>query len=169
MNDSTRFRAGYFLALASALFYALQVVVNKYVISSTAKEKSAMIENIKKYYEDRKEEAKSDEEIEKDVTERLKEEHRQEAEWRLTKDIRDFYHARGETRVHWELSTGADKDAWDACLGRPAEVTREALAAALEKDYVNLFLEAERPCMATLRLESGTLDDVWEIIQTLVR
>ncbi len=65
--------------------------VNKYVISSTAKEKSAMIENIKKYYEERKEEAKSDEEIEKDVTERLKEEHRQEAEWRLTKDIRDFY------------------------------------------------------------------------------
>lgn len=34
MNESTRFRAGYFLALASALFYALQVVVNKYVISS---------------------------------------------------------------------------------------------------------------------------------------
>ena len=77
-------------------------------------------------------------------------------------------YARGETRVHWELSTGADKDAWDACLGRPAEVTREALAAALEKDYVNLFLEAERPCMATLRLGSGTPDDAWEIIQTLV-
>lgn len=65
--------------------------VFKYNITSTAKEKAAMVENIKKYYEDRKEEAKSDEEIEKDITERLKEEHRQEAEWRLGKDIRDFY------------------------------------------------------------------------------
>ncbi|MCR5326029.1 MAG: trigger factor family protein [Bacteroidales bacterium] len=69
-------------------------VVNKYAITSSAKEKASMIENIKKYYADKKEEAKSDEEIEKDVTERLKEEHKQEAEWRLTKDIRDFYVAK---------------------------------------------------------------------------
>ncbi|MBO4670386.1 MAG: trigger factor family protein [Bacteroidales bacterium] len=69
-------------------------VVNKYSITSSAKEKATMIENIKKYYADKKEEAKSDEEIEKDVTERLKEEHRQEADWRLSKDIRDFYVAK---------------------------------------------------------------------------
>ena len=68
--------------------------VNKYSITSSAKEKASMIENIKKYYEEKKEEAKSDEEIEKDVTERLKEEHRQEAEWRLSKDIRAFYVAK---------------------------------------------------------------------------
>ena len=65
--------------------------VYKYSITSSAKEKASMIENIKKYYEDQKKEPKSDEEIEKEVTERLKEEHRQEAEWRLSKDIRDFY------------------------------------------------------------------------------
>lgn len=49
-----------------------------------------MIENLKKYYEGKKEE-KSDEEIEKEVTERLKENYKQEAVWRLSKDIRDFY------------------------------------------------------------------------------
>ena len=66
--------------------------VNKYSITSSAKEKSDMAENMKKFYAERKDaEPKSDEDIEKEVTERLKENHRQEAEWRLSKDIRDFY------------------------------------------------------------------------------
>ena len=68
----------------------------KYSITTSAKEKASAVENVKKYYEERNKdkenpEVKSDEEIEKEVTERLKEEHRQEAEWRLSKDIRDFY------------------------------------------------------------------------------
>ena len=68
----------------------------KYSITTSAKEKAAAVENVKKYYEERNKdkenpEVKSDEDIEKEVTERLKEEHRQEAEWRLSKDIRDFY------------------------------------------------------------------------------
>lgn len=64
----------------------------KYSITTSAKEKTSAIENVKKYYAERKEgEPKSDEDIEKEVTERLKEEHKQEAEWRLSKDIRDFY------------------------------------------------------------------------------
>ena len=75
-------------------------------------------------------------------------------------------YARGGTRIHWELSAGADQDAWDACLGRPAEVTREALETGLEKDYVNLFFDA--PYMATLRLESGPADDAWELVQSLL-
>ena len=65
-------------------------LVNKYNITTSAKEKSEMAENLKKFYEDRKEE-KTDEDIEKEVAERLKENYRQEAEWRLSKDIRDFY------------------------------------------------------------------------------
>ena len=66
--------------------------VVKYSITTSAKEKASMIENMKKFYEENKEaEAKTDEEIEKEVAERLKENHRQEAEWRLSKDIRDFY------------------------------------------------------------------------------
>ena len=67
----------------------------KYNITAGAKEKASMVENLKKFYEERKEkenaEAKSDEEIEKEVAERLKDQNKQEAEWRLSKDIRDFY------------------------------------------------------------------------------
>lgn len=61
-----------------------------YNVTVAAKDKAPMIENLKKYYEEKKEE-KTDEDIEKEVTERMKEQYRQEADWRLSKDIRDFY------------------------------------------------------------------------------
>lgn len=64
--------------------------VNKYAISASAKEKADMTANLKKYYEEKKEE-KSDEDIEKELTERLESEYAQQAEWRLTKDIRDHF------------------------------------------------------------------------------
>ncbi len=78
--------------------------INKYSITSSAKEKSEMVENMKKYYAERKEgEPKTDEEIEKEVTERLKENHRQEAEWRLSKDIRDFYVQKADVKLPEEF------------------------------------------------------------------
>ena len=78
--------------------------VNKYSITSSAKEKADMAENLKKYYETRKEqEPKTEEEIEKEVTDRLKENHRQEAEWRLSKDIRDFYVAKAGIKLPEEF------------------------------------------------------------------
>ena len=64
-------------------------VVNSYSIDVTVKAKAPMIENLKKYYEEKKEE-KTPEEIDAEVTERLKNEYKQEAEWRLSKDIRDY-------------------------------------------------------------------------------
>lgn len=64
--------------------------IPNYTVTVSAKDKTDMIENLKKYYEGKKEE-KTDEEIEKEVTERLKENYKQEAAWRLSKDIRDFY------------------------------------------------------------------------------
>ena len=64
--------------------------VPQYSVTVAAKDKAPIIENLKKFYEEKKEE-KSDEEIEKEAGERMKEEFRQEAEWRLSKDIRDFY------------------------------------------------------------------------------
>ncbi len=64
--------------------------IPNYTVTVSAKDKTDMIENLKKYYEGKKEE-KTDEEIEKEVTERLKENYKQEAVWRLSKDIRDFY------------------------------------------------------------------------------
>ena len=78
--------------------------VNKYSISSTAKEKADMVENMKKFYAERKDaEPKSDEEIEKEVADRIKENHRQEAEWRLSKDIRDFYVAKAGIKLPEEF------------------------------------------------------------------
>lgn len=63
-----------------------------YSITVSAKEKADMAENLKKYYEEKKDgEPKSDEEIEKEVAERLKDNYKQESEWRLSKDIRNFY------------------------------------------------------------------------------
>ena len=91
-------------------------VITKYSITATAKEKSEMVENMKKFYAERKEgEPKTDEEIEKEVTERLKENHRQEAEWRLSKDIRDFYVAKAGIQLpeeflkRWLLSANEGK------------------------------------------------------------
>ena len=68
--------------------------VPSYNVTITAKDKAPMIESLKKYYEEKKEEnaePKTDEDIEKEVTERLKEQYKNEAEWRVSKDIRDFY------------------------------------------------------------------------------
>ena len=93
-EDGNAFTFVFDAALSPEVKVAVEAAdtVNKYSITSSAKEKAEMVENMKKFYAERKEgEAKSDEEIEKEVTERLKENHRQEAEWRLSKDIRDFY------------------------------------------------------------------------------
>ena len=67
--------------------------IPNYTVTVSAKDKEEMAENLKKYYESKKEE-KSDEDIEKEVSERLKENYKQEASWRLSKDIRDFYVAK---------------------------------------------------------------------------
>ena len=72
-------------------------VVN-YSITSSAKEKQDMVASMKKYYEGRKEE-KTDEDIEKEVTERLEASNKDEAAWRLNKDIRDFYVAKAAVEL----------------------------------------------------------------------
>ncbi len=64
--------------------------VPSYNVSIADKDKTSMEESLKKYYEEKKEE-KSDEDIEKEVSERLENQFKNEAEWRLNKDIRDYY------------------------------------------------------------------------------
>lgn len=64
--------------------------VSSYSITASAADKKTMAENLKKYY-DEKEEEKTDEEIEKEVAERMSNEHKQESEWRLSKDIRAYF------------------------------------------------------------------------------
>lgn len=69
---------------------AKEDTVTKYNIALDEKDKTSMIENLKKYYEEKKEE-KSDEDIEKEVTERLEGQLKQEADWRFNKDVRDYF------------------------------------------------------------------------------
>jgi FKBP-type peptidyl-prolyl cis-trans isomerase (trigger factor) len=69
-----------------------------YSVTVAAKDKAPMIENLKKYYDEKKEE-KSDEEIEKEVTERLKSQYKNEAEWRQTKDIRDYFIKKADVQL----------------------------------------------------------------------
>ena len=80
--------------------------VPSYTVSVSAKDKAPMIENLKKYYEEHKEEgqeAKSDEDIEKEVSERLKNQYESEAQWRLTKDIRDFFVKKADVKLPEEF------------------------------------------------------------------
>ncbi|MCR4860421.1 MAG: trigger factor family protein [Bacteroidales bacterium] len=72
--------------------------VPTYNVTVTAKDKAPMIENLKKYYEEKKEE-KTDEEIEKEVTDRLHAQYKNEAEWRLTKDIRDYFVKKADVKI----------------------------------------------------------------------
>ena len=74
--------------------------VPSYTVTISAKDKATMVENLKKYYEEKNKSAeeqsaakeeKSDEDIEKEVAERLEAQFKNEAEWRLSKDIRDYF------------------------------------------------------------------------------
>ena len=76
--------------------------VPNYSVTVAAKDKAPMIENLKKYYEEKKEE-KSDEDIEKEVTERLKSQYKNEAEWRLTRDIRDYFIKKADVQLPEEF------------------------------------------------------------------
>lgn len=64
--------------------------VTMYNVTVSDKDKSTMTENLKKFYEEKKE-TRTDEEIDKEVTDRLEEQYKQEAEWKLSKDIRDYF------------------------------------------------------------------------------
>ena len=74
--------------------------VPSYTVTISAKDKATMVENLKKYYEEKNKSAeeqsaakeeKSDEDIEKEAAERLEAKFKNEAEWRISKDIRDYF------------------------------------------------------------------------------
>lgn len=76
--------------------------IPSYNVTVMAKDKADMIASMKKYYEEKKEE-KSDEEIEKEVTARLKEQYRNEADWRLNKDIKDYFVKKADLKLPEEF------------------------------------------------------------------
>ncbi|MCQ2176434.1 MAG: trigger factor family protein [Bacteroidales bacterium] len=72
--------------------------VTKYNITIDEKDKTQMVENLKKYYDEKKEE-KSEEDIVKEVTERLEGQLKQEADWRFNRDIRDFFVKKADVKL----------------------------------------------------------------------
>ena len=88
--------------------------VPSYEISVADKDKTSMTENLKKYYEDKKEE-KSDEDIAKESSDRLESQYKNEAEWRLSKDIRDYFVGKADVKLpeeflkRWLLVANAGK------------------------------------------------------------
>lgn len=98
--DGNDFTFVFDVALSPAIEFEVEKgdEIPHYSVTVAAKDKAPMIENLKKYYEEKKEE-KTAEEIEKEVTERMKEQYRQEADWRLSKDIRDFYVTKSGVKI----------------------------------------------------------------------
>ena len=64
--------------------------VTSYTVTVSAKDKAQMKDNLKKYYEGKKEE-KSEEELDKEVADRLSSEYKNEADWRPSADIRKYF------------------------------------------------------------------------------
>ena len=124
--------------------------VPSYNVTVTAKDKAPMIESLKKYYEEKKEEEaepKTDEEIEKEVTERLKEQYKNEAGWRVSKDIRDFYVSK-------------------ANLALPEAFLKRWLVSANEGKFTQEDIEKEFPGFCEdlkWQLVRGSLMQKWEL------
>lgn len=72
--------------------------IPSYNVTVAAKDKTTMVKNLKKFYEEKKEE-KSDEDIDKEAAERLADQYRNEADWRLSKDIRDYFVKKADITV----------------------------------------------------------------------
>ena len=71
--------------------------VNEYTITVTEKAKKEMKDNLRKYDETKKD--KTDEELEDEVVEYLKNNYKQEANYRLSKDIRDYLVQKADLKV----------------------------------------------------------------------
>lgn len=67
--------------------------VPQYSVTVAAEDKKKMTETLKKIESEKKDnkEPKTDEELEKEASKRLSEQYKQEAEWRVSKDIRNYF------------------------------------------------------------------------------
>lgn len=73
--------------------------VVSYQVTIAAKDKEEMAKNLEKFYKEQKKEEKTAEEIDKEVTERLESSLKQEAEWRMTKEIRDHFIQKADIKL----------------------------------------------------------------------
>lgn len=91
-TDGNNFTFVFDIALSPEVNFEVEKkdTVPSYNVTVSADEKGKMTESLKKYYEEKKEE-KSDEDIAKEVDERLSSQYKNESEWRLNKDIREYF------------------------------------------------------------------------------
>ncbi len=91
-KDGNDFNFVFDLALAPEVKLTVEATdeIPSYNVTVTAKDKADMIANLKKYYEEKKED-KTDEDIDKEVTQRMKDQYKNEAEWRISEDIRNYF------------------------------------------------------------------------------
>lgn len=88
--------------------------VPSYTVDTTGEDIASMVENAKKYYEEKKEE-KSDEDIQKEVADRLVAQYKNEAEWRLSSDIRKYFVSKADLKLpeeflkRWLIYANKDK------------------------------------------------------------
>ncbi len=95
-TDGASFCFTYDLGLNPELSFELEAgdELNQYEVTLDEEEKKSTVESMKKYYEENKkegEESKSDEDIEKEACEYLNGRYREAAEWRLGRDIHDYF------------------------------------------------------------------------------
>lgn len=91
--------------------------VPQYSVTVAAEDKKKMTETLKKIESEKKDnkEPKTDEELEKEASKRLSEQYKQEAEWRVSKDIRNYFIEKSAIRLpedflkRWLLAANGGK------------------------------------------------------------
>ena len=131
--------------------------VNEYTITVTEKAKKEMKDNLRKYDETKKD--KTDEELEDEVVEYLKNNYKQEANYRLSKDIRDYLVQKAGLTVPEEFLkrwlTLMNKDKVDA------ETIEKEFPAFLE-DYKWQLVRGHLMDSLGLKIEQKDLQDAAE-------
>lgn len=99
-KDGNDFKFVFDIALSPEVKFEVEKTdeIPSYNVTVAAKDKTTMAENLKKFYEERKEE-KSEEDIEKEASDRLTDQFKNEAEWRLSKDIRDYFVKKADIKL----------------------------------------------------------------------
>ena len=99
-KDGNDFKFVFDIALSPEVKFEVEKTdeIPSYNVTVAAKDKTTMAENLKKFYVERKEE-KSEEDIEKEASDRLADQFKNEAEWRLSKDIRDYFVKKADIKL----------------------------------------------------------------------
>lgn len=106
-KDGNDFAFSFDVALSPKVEFEVESTdeIPQYSVSVSAEEKKKMFETLQKIESEKKDDAekKTDEQLEKDAAARLAEQYKQEAEWRVNKDIRNFYIGKAALQIPEEF------------------------------------------------------------------